>query len=61
MNTNMEHSHAVNAAVIAAPIVSFFTEASPVITGVAGLCAITWYVWLAYKEYLHWKRRHNSL
>jgi hypothetical protein len=54
--------HAVNVlAVIAAPV-SFWVQAAPIVTVVAGTCGILWYGVLFYREFKAWlKRKDNQL
>jgi hypothetical protein len=52
------NQHAISVAAVVVPTASFWIRAAPVITDIAGLCGIVWYVYLAGKEiYRYYKRK----
>lgn len=58
VHDNPMNQHAVSIAAVILPAASLWVRAAPVITDVAGLCGIIWYIYLGIKElHRHWKRK----
>ncbi len=54
------NQHIISVAAVVVPTASLWIKLAPVITDVAGAMGIAWYLYLGYKEFLKWKRRHHN-